>query len=65
MPSQTSNSQRYCGSNQDYASYMNMSGINGMQVNAHVPTHPTPEMLEFQDYHAQATNASWGYGATM
>jgi len=65
MPPQTGSSQRYCGGNQDYVAYMNMSGLNGMQVNAHVPTHPTPEMLEFQDYHAQATNTSWGYGATM
>ena len=65
MPSQTGSSQRYCGSNQDYAAYMNMSGLNGMQVNTHVPTHPTPEMLEFQDYHTQAANTSWGYGATM
>ncbi|XP_065052045.1 homeobox protein OTX1 B-like [Rhopilema esculentum] len=65
LSSQTSNSQRYCGSSQDYASYMNMSGLNGMQVNPHVPTHPNPEMLEFQDYHTQASNTSWGYGATM
>lgn len=66
MTSQQSNSQRYCSTTQDYASYMNMSAMNGMQVNPHVPTHPNQEMLEFQDYHTQpATNSSWGYGSAM
>eukprot|EP00794_Sanderia_malayensis_P017808 gene17808-19585_t len=60
-----SNSQRYCGSSQDYASYMNMSAMNGMQVNPHVPTHANPGMLEFQDYHTQPNESSWGYGAAM